>query len=209
MIRFVFDDKAVVARTQTIGSVATLSNSFMWAPANASVDAAHTVHARVTREIIEQLNGPEMFQLDTVHCDDADETTLLAWDITALAAFCTGAAGTYRCPNGSTSAFFITFGDPLILDVASWDAERLAAECELQGIAADGTADDLRSRFLDACGDPGRSWNVPFDVLPPFRLTTPFGDDSDADSDADPDADPDRDADPDAHAHADAHARAP
>jgi hypothetical protein len=90
---------AVIADIEMIGSLSTVSETWLWSWANFSLLA--NVRARITavREFGEDKRFPHL----TIPKWQADE--VLGWEVSAIAAHVLGAKGVYRVPSGSGFLF--------------------------------------------------------------------------------------------------------
>lgn len=90
-----FDDSVarVVAEVQFVGSVSTISRTWLWAWANPTIDQALTRGLAEVRALGEEQGIPQL----TTAKWDANETD--GWEMTSITAYVLQAKGGYRTPD--------------------------------------------------------------------------------------------------------------
>jgi hypothetical protein len=102
--QLVFSEKGqprVVADIQFVGSISTLSDTWLWSWANDTVDGPLTVSASKVKLYGEEHDIPQLYTKKW-HAHEPD-----GWEMTAIAALLLGAKGAYRSPDDDGATFMI------------------------------------------------------------------------------------------------------
>ncbi len=94
----------VIAEIQIMGTTSFQSGNWLWAWANTSLPPNSVADARLVRAFGEEHRIPELTQT----CVENEDLNGLGWELTAIAARVTNAAGSYRPPRNEGGGIFLT-----------------------------------------------------------------------------------------------------
>jgi hypothetical protein len=91
----------VVAEIQFVGSISTVSDTWLWSWANDTIDGSLTVAASSVRRYGEQ-HGISQLSTSMWHAHHPD-----GWEMTSISALLTNAKGAYRTPDENGFTFLL------------------------------------------------------------------------------------------------------